>query len=86
MKQGLETTAVGVNFALDKIVAFIHRQKIENQNTVDDLSTKTETDVFIYSVNKNMLEDRIQLANLLWSMNIKVNILTLQDTTAHTHH
>lgn len=72
MKPGLDTTAVGVNFALDKIVAFIHRQKIENQSSVEDLSTKTETDVFIYSVNKNMLEDRIQLANQLWSMNIKV--------------
>ncbi len=73
MKQGLDTTAVGVNFALDKIVAFIHRLKLDSQSTVEDLSTKTETDVFIYSVNKSMLEDRIQLANQLWSMNIKVS-------------
>jgi histidyl-tRNA synthetase len=81
MKQGLDTTAVGVNFALDKIVAFIHRQKVDNQSSVEDLSTKTETDVFIYSVNKNMLEDRIQLANQLWSMNIKAEYMYREDIT-----
>jgi hypothetical protein len=65
-------TAVGVNIALDKIVLFVHRQKLLNKSSDVTLTSKTAADVFIYTHGKQRLNERLQIASQLWSQNLKV--------------
>jgi hypothetical protein len=63
---------VGVNIALDKIVAFVYRQKMSEKNP-DVLSTLRNTpEVLIYTPEKQRLEERLQIASQLWAQNIRV--------------
>eukprot|EP01117_Protostelium_nocturnum_P010558 TRINITY_DN3798_c0_g1_i4.p1 TRINITY_DN3798_c0_g1~~TRINITY_DN3798_c0_g1_i4.p1 ORF type:complete len:1615 (+),score=530.73 TRINITY_DN3798_c0_g1_i4:178-5022(+) len=75
--------AVGVNVAIEKLVSCVIGAKKGKQK----LST-TDTSVFIFSVGRNMLEERMQIASELWSLDIACEYnhndnMTLEELQIH---
>jgi histidyl-tRNA synthetase len=72
-KASLSCAAVGVSIAFEKILSLVvaYELKIIKKSVHVKLRT-SETEVFVCSVGRGLLEERMQIANELWALDIRV--------------
>jgi histidyl-tRNA synthetase len=66
--------AVGVNIAIEKILSLVFAFEQQQGRDKGTKLKTSEVEVFVCSVGRNMLEDRMQIANDLWAVELKVCI------------
>ena len=65
---------VGVSIGVERVFSILEAQLAAEKTNV----RTTETQVYVISAQKNMLEHRMRLCQLLWDAGVKVTILFLK--------
>ncbi len=79
-QKGRKVPCVGVSIGIERVFAIVEANLAAKK---DQLRT-TETDVFVASAQKNLVEERMKICNELWEANIKVSGLSCEHTHTHT--
>ena len=68
--KGKKVPCVGVSIGVERVFSIIEARHKAQKKAV----RTTDTEVFVASAQKNMVEERLKLCNELWAADIKVNL------------
>ena len=66
--KGRKVPCVGVSIGIERVFSILERRMMTQQKSV----RTTETDVYVVSAQKNLVDERLKLCNELWEADIKV--------------